>query len=90
MEIKGIVLKVKKRHTRIILDDGMEVDLVYRKSDNYIVSHFKKGDKLRGDVKFHSCKIGDSRFVIFDLYAVYEPDPWILSKSASEDVDIKS
>lgn len=74
MEITGIVLKVKKRHTRIIMDDGAEVDLVYRKSDNYIVSHVKKGDKFRGSVKFHSCKIGDSRFVIFDLYRVDEPD----------------
>ncbi|KQT20260.1 hypothetical protein ASG31_17680 [Chryseobacterium sp. Leaf404] len=75
MEITGIVLKIKKRHTRIMMEDGAEVDLVYRKSDNYIVSHLKKGDKFRGTVKFNSCKIGDSRFVIFDLFIVHEPDP---------------
>lgn len=71
MEITGIVLKVKKRHTRIIMEDGAEIDLVYRKSDNYIVSHLKKGDSLKATVKLNSCKIGDSRFVIFDLCIVH-------------------
>jgi len=74
MEITGTVLKVKKRHTRIITKDGVKVDLVYRQSDNYIVSHIKKGDEFHGTVELNSCKIGSSRFVIFDLCKVHKPD----------------
>lgn len=51
MEIEGTVLKVKKRYTRVQLDDGTKLDLMYRKSDNYIVSDVKKGDYLQASVR---------------------------------------
>ncbi|KAA2223063.1 hypothetical protein [Chryseobacterium sediminis] len=67
MEIEGIVVKVKKRYTRIRLDDGSTLDLMYRKSDNYIVSDLKKGDWLKATVTVKKYRLWRMRVVGYYL-----------------------
>ncbi|SHF19229.1 hypothetical protein [Chryseobacterium vrystaatense] len=70
MEIEGTVLKVKKRYTRIRLNDNAKMDLMYRKSDNYIVNHLKKGDWMKAIVKVKSYTIGKRKLMAFHLHIV--------------------
>ncbi|AZB23578.1 hypothetical protein [Chryseobacterium bernardetii] len=70
MEIEGEVLKVKKRYTRIQLKDGTIIDLMYRKSDNYIVYNLKKGDWMRAVVEVKNYKLWRMRVVAYFLHIV--------------------
>lgn len=70
MEIEGTILKVKKRYTRIELDDGTKLDLMYRKSDNYIVSGLKKGDWLQATVRVKKYRLWRMRVVGYYLSKV--------------------
>ncbi|GEJ45995.1 hypothetical protein CRS_26030 [Chryseobacterium sp. ON_d1] len=70
MEIEGEVLKVKKRYTRIQLKDGTILDLMYRKSDNYIVYNLKKGDWLKAVVEVKNYKLWRMRFVGYFLHII--------------------
>lgn len=70
MEIEGIVLKVKKRYTRIRLSDGTKLDLMYRKSDNYIVSELKEGEWLRATVAVKKYRLWRLRVVGYFLHVV--------------------
>jgi hypothetical protein len=70
MDIEGEVLKVKKRYTRIQLKDGTIIDLMYRKSDNYIVYNLKKGDWLRAVVEVKNYKLCRMRVVGYYLRIV--------------------
>lgn len=73
MEIEGIVVYVKKRHTRIKLADKTKIDLFYRKSDNYIVSQLEKGELLKAQIKVKSIKIGKFKLGRFDLMINHNP-----------------
>ncbi len=70
MEIEGTVLKVRKRYTRIRLADGTKLDLMYRKSDNYIVSELKKGDWLIAVVHVKRYRLWRMRVVGYYLHVV--------------------
>lgn len=70
MDIEGEVLKVKKRYTRIQLKDGTIIDLMYRKSDNYIVYNLKKGDWLQAVVEVKNYKLWRMRVVGYYLRIV--------------------
>lgn len=73
MEIEGIVVYVKKRHTRIKLADKTEIDLFYRKSDNYIVSQLEKGELLKARITVKSIKVGKFKLGRFDLMINHNP-----------------
>lgn len=70
MEIEGEVLKVKKRYTRIQLKDGTIIDLMYQKSDNYIVYNLKKGDWMRAVVEVKNYKLWRMMVVAYFLHIV--------------------